>query len=215
MSSLRISEQRMPASNPVDILARCGSLVEPALQAAIDRLHPWLRRMTGFSFGWCDREGTPEAGAGRGGKGVRQALAVLSAEAAGGTAETAMPGAVAVELVHACSLVHDDIMDSDQTRRHRPTLWKAYGTGPAVLTGDALFALAVHTIASVRGDHAMAAMGHLAAALTNLMCGQAQDIDFETRPWTGPEAVSIEEYHAMADQRPDHYSAARPRSEQS
>ena len=52
------------------------------------------------------------------GKGVRQALALLSAEAAGGSAEAAMPGAVAVELVHVFTLVHDDIMDGDETRRH-------------------------------------------------------------------------------------------------
>jgi geranylgeranyl diphosphate synthase, type I len=63
---------------------------------------------------------------------------------------TRLPGAVAVELVHAYSLIHDDIMDGDETRRHRVTLWKAYGTGPAVLTGDALFTLAVETVAPAR-----------------------------------------------------------------
>jgi geranylgeranyl diphosphate synthase type I len=198
---LQIPEQRMSVSNPADILARCGTLVEPALQAAVNQLHPWLRRMAGFSFGWCDLEGTPEAGASRSGKGVRQALAVLSAEAAGGSADAALPGAVAVELVHAFSLVHDDIMDSDETRRHRATLWKAYGTGPAVLTGDALFALAVQTIASVGSDHATTAMNYLAAALADLMYGQAEDIAFETRSWVGPGAVSVDEYRAMADHK--------------
>jgi geranylgeranyl diphosphate synthase, type I len=199
--SLQISEPRMPAPSPADILERCCTLVQPALQAAVDRLHPSLQRMAGFSFGWCDLEGTPEAGTGMSGKGVRQALAVLSAEAAGGSAEAAMAGAVAVELVHAFSLVHDDIMDGDEKRRHRLTLWKAYGTGPAVLTGDALFALAVETMASVRSEHAMAGMSHLAVALTDLVCGQAEDIDFETRPWTGPEAVGVDEYRAMADHK--------------
>lgn len=199
--SLQIPEQRMPASNSADILTRCGTLVEPALQAAVDQLHPWFRRMAGFSFGWCDLEGTSNVRVGMSGKGVRQTLAVLSAEAAGGSAETAMPGAIAVELAHAFSLVHDDIVDGDETRRHRATLWKAYGTGPAVLTGDALFALAVQTMASVRSEHAMAGMSHLAAALTDLMCGQAEDIDFETRPWTGTEAVGIDEYRAMVDHK--------------
>jgi geranylgeranyl diphosphate synthase type I len=199
--SLQILEQRMSAANPADILARCRTLVEPALQTAVDQLHPWLRQMTGFSFGWCDLEGTPNARAGMSGKGVRQALAVLSAEAAGGSAETAIPGAVAVELVHAFSLIHDDIMDGDETRRHRATLWKAYGTGPAVLTGDALFALAVQTVASVRNDHTTTAMKHLATALTDLACGQAEDIHFETRPWTGPDAVGVDEYRAMADRK--------------
>ena len=199
--SLRISDQRLPTPNPEDILARCCALVEPALQAAVDRLHPWLQRMAGFSFGWCDLEGTPKVGTRMSGKGVRQALAVLSAEATGGSAEAAMPGAVAVELVHAFSLVHDDIMDGDETRRHRSTLWKAYGTGPAVLTGDALFALAVKTMASARGKHARMGMSYLAAALTDVVCGQAEDIDFETRPWTGPQAVGVDEYRSMVDHK--------------
>lgn len=197
----KILEERMPAPSPADILARCRRLVQPALEAAIDRLHPRLRRMAGFFFGWCDLEGTPEAAAGMRGKGIRQALAILSAEAAGGSAEAAMPGAVAVELVHAFSLIHDDIMDGDEKRRHRVTLWKAYGIGSAVLTGDALLALAVETIAKVHSEHATAAMSHLATAVTDLACGQAQDIDFENRPWTGAEAVSIDEYRTMVEQK--------------
>lgn len=199
--SLQTSQQQISTPNPSDILARCRTLVEPALQTAVHRLHPWLQRMAGFSFGWCDLDGTPKAGTGMSGKGVRQALAVLSAEAAGSSATTALPGAVAVELVHAYSLIHDDIMDGDETRRHRVTLWKAYGTGPALLTGDALFALAVETVAGTRSEHAMAAMSHLAITLTDLACGQAEDIEFETRPWVGAEAVSVDEYRAMADRK--------------
>ena len=196
--SLQISQQRTSTPNPTDILARCRTLVEPALQAAVHRLHPWLEQMAGFSFGWCDLVGTPQTGTGLSGKGVRQTLAILSAEAAGNSAHSALPGAVAVELVHAYSLIHDDIMDGDETRRHRMTLWKAYGTGPAVLTGDALFALAVETVAGTRSEHTPAAMNHLATTLTDLACGQAQDIQFETRPWIGANAVSVDEYRAMA-----------------
>jgi geranylgeranyl diphosphate synthase, type I len=197
----QISEERTPASSAPEILTRCHTLVQPAIKATIDRLHPRLQRMAGFSFGWCDQDGTPHDGATTSGKGIRQALAVLSAEAAGGPTEAAIPGAVAVELVHAFSLVHDDIMDGDEKRRHRVTLWKAYGIGPAVLTGDALLALAVETIANVHSEHAPAAMSHLATAVTDLAYGQAQDIDFETRPWTGSQAVRVDEYRAMADQK--------------
>lgn len=195
------SQQRMATPCAGDILSRCRTLVQPALLTAIDRLHPWLQQMAGFSFGWCDQQGTPEAKAGMSGKGIRQALAVLSAEAVGGSAEVAVPGAVAVELVHAFSLVHDDIMDGDEQRRHRVTLWKAYGIGPALLTGDALLALAVETLVKIRGDHALEAMTHLATAVTDLAYGQAQDIDFETRPWTGANAVAVDEYRAMVDRK--------------
>ena len=53
-----------------------------------------------------------------------------------------MPAAVAVELVHNFSLLHDDIMDGDTERRHRPTAWTVYGVGAAILAGDALLTLA-------------------------------------------------------------------------
>jgi geranylgeranyl diphosphate synthase, type I len=195
------SQQQMAAPGAVDILSRCRALVQPALLTAIDRLPPQLQQMAGFSLGWCDQNGKPEARTGTSGKGIRQALAVLSAEAAGGSAEAALPGAVAVELVHAFSLVHDDIMDGDEKRRHRVTLWKAYGVGPALLAGDALLGLAVETVVKVCSEHALDAMRYLATAITDLACGQAQDINFEDRPWTGTESVAVNEYQAMVDQK--------------
>ncbi|MGV4983764.1 polyprenyl synthetase family protein [Streptomyces sp. NRAIS4] len=148
-----------------------------------------------------DPEGTPSAGgapaSGPGGKGVRQALAVLGAQAAGADGRAGIPAAVAVELVHAFSLLHDDIMDGDETRRRRPAVWKAYGTGPAVLAGDALFALAVETLAAT--PHSARAVRLLSAALADLVRGQADDLLFATRPCTGPERVTPGEYRAMAE----------------
>lgn len=197
--ALHVSELPAPTRTSTQILARCCEVTQPALRASVQRLHQWPRRMAAFSFGWCDVDGGPSA---RGaGKGVRQALAILSAEAAGGSPEAAIPGAVAVELVHAFSLVHDDIMDGDEERRHRATVWKAYGTGPAILAGDALFALAVETLATAENEHAGAAMALIATALVELVAGQAEDIDFETRPWTGPDAVGIGEYQTMAEHK--------------
>lgn len=179
-------------------LARCRGLVRPALTAAVERLHPYPGEMAAFSFGWCEVGGGPAARPG-GGKGVRQAMAVLGAEAAGAPGAAAVPGAVAVELVHAFSLLHDDIMDGDETRRRRATVWKAYGTGPAVLAGDALFALAVQTLTESPGPHGGAAIRQLSVALGDLVRGQAEDLLFESRPWTGPDAVRTAEYRAMAE----------------
>ncbi|MFD0427848.1 polyprenyl synthetase family protein [Streptomyces zhihengii] len=110
-----------------------------------------------------------------------------------------MPGAVAVELVHAFSLLHDDLMDGDETRRRRPALWKAYGAGPAVLAGDALFALAVRTVALTADGVAPAAMRRLSVALADLVRGQARDLASEGRPWLGPDAVSPREYGVTAE----------------
>ncbi|QYC43339.1 (2E,6E)-farnesyl diphosphate synthase [Nonomuraea coxensis DSM 45129] len=172
-------------------LERCRRLVEPALREAVAGLHPWSSRMAGFALGWSDADGRPQTG--DGGKGVRPAVVLLAAEAVGADAADALPGAVAVELVHAFSLAHDDIIDHDERRRHRETLWKAYGPGPALLTGDALLALAVAQLATVPE-----AMRLLSAALTELVHGQSADMAFENRPWRGPHAVTVEEYTRMA-----------------
>ncbi|GAA3541269.1 family 2 encapsulin nanocompartment cargo protein polyprenyl transferase [Nonomuraea rosea] len=172
-------------------IVRCRTLVEPALREAVSVLHPWGAKMAAFALGWSDVDGRPDRG--DGGKSVRPAIAVLSAEAVGGPAEAAVPGAVAVELVHAFSLAHDDIIDNDELRRHREALWKAYGVGPALLAGDALLALAVSRLAE-RPE----AMKYLSAALIELVQGQTADMAFENRPWTGPAQVTVDEYTEMA-----------------
>ncbi|MEV4805252.1 polyprenyl synthetase family protein [Nonomuraea sp. NPDC049421] len=174
-----------------DSLARYRSLLEPALREAVGALHPWGASMAAFTLGWSDVDGSPRQGGV--GKGVRPALVMLSAEAVGGSAESALPGAVAVELVHAFSLAHDDIIDRDELRRHRDALWKAYGVGPALLTGDALLALAVGQLAG-RPE----AMPYLSAALMELVQGQTADMAFENRPWRGPGEVTVDEYAEMA-----------------
>ncbi|MFD6170001.1 polyprenyl synthetase family protein [Streptomyces coeruleorubidus] len=184
-------------ADPHQILHRCRTLVRPALAEAVGRLHPWVGEMAAYSFGWCEVGGAPAVAPG--GKGVRQALAVLGAEAAGASGRDGVAAAVAVELVHAFSLLHDDIMDGDADRRRRPAVWKAYGTGPAVLAGDALFALAVETLAVLPGG--AAAVRTLSVALGDLVRGQADDLLFADRPWTGPERVRPDEYRAMAEHK--------------
>ena len=75
------------------------------------------------------------------------ALVLLCAEAVGGSGLTAVPAAVAVELVHNFSLLHDDVLDRDAARRGRPTAWAAFGSGPAIMAGDALLSLAYRVLA--------------------------------------------------------------------
>ncbi|MBX7466968.1 MULTISPECIES: polyprenyl synthetase family protein [unclassified Streptomyces] len=187
------------APGPAATLARCRELVEPALRDAVRGLHPEPGRIAAHAFGWCDTDGRPSAGSG--GKGVRPALAVLGAEAVEAGADVGVPAAVAIELIHTFSLMHDDIMDGDERRRHRDSSWKAFGTGPAVLAGDALFALAVRTVAEVDDARGGPAVRQLASMLAELVHGQADDVRFETRPWTGRDAVSLAEYRAMATRK--------------
>ncbi|GAA3196554.1 polyprenyl synthetase family protein [Actinocorallia longicatena] len=180
-----------------DLLAESRLWMEPAMRSAVARLHDGPRTISGFAFGWPEQEGPTGAGKGSsgGGKGIRPAIAGLAARAAGGKAEDAAPGAVAVEFVHAFSLIHDDIMDGDETRRHRTTAWKAFGTGPAILAGDGLLALALDTLAhATKGS----SITRLTRTLIDLVNGQAMDTAFESRPWAGPDAVTADEYCAMA-----------------
>lgn len=79
----------------------------------------------------------------RGGKRVRGILVCLVAETLGGSVERALPRAVAVELIQAASLLHDDVIDQDAQRRGLPALWTLEGTRRAILVGDVLFASAI------------------------------------------------------------------------
>src|SRR5262245_42630281 len=83
------------------------------------------------------------------GKRLRPVLVVLAAECCAGTQLNAIPAACAVEMVHAYSLIHDDLpaMDDDDFRRGRPTCHKAYGEATAILAGDALLAFAFEVLA--------------------------------------------------------------------
>jgi geranylgeranyl diphosphate synthase type I len=161
-----------------DALARARDVVHPAMVAAVERLTPELGRIAAYHLGWCDALGAPSPGGG--GKGVRPALAVLSAEAAGADARVGVPGAVAVELVHNFSLLHDDVIDGDRERRHRPTVWALYGVGPAVLVGDALLTLG-HQVLLEHGPAGAAASAELSDAVAAMIGGQADDMAFEGR----------------------------------
>ena len=83
------------------------------------------------------------------GKRLRPILVLMAAEACGGRCEAAMPAACAVEMVHAYSLIHDDLpaMDDDDLRRGRPTCHRAFDEATAILAGDALLTLAFETLA--------------------------------------------------------------------
>jgi geranylgeranyl diphosphate synthase type II len=88
-----------------------------------------------------------------GGKRMRPALVLAAAEACGGTHESAMPLACAVECIHTYSLIHDDLpgMDNDDMRRGKPTNHKVFGEGMAILAGDALLTQAFEIAASCTG----------------------------------------------------------------
>jgi farnesyl diphosphate synthase len=119
-----------------------------------------------------------------GGKRLRPLLVLGASEAVGGNADAALRAGCAVELIHAYSLVHDDMpcMDNDVLRRGKPTVHVAYGEATALLAGDALQALAFELLApddSAIGDRTQASLCRLlarAAGHAGMAGGQAIDL---------------------------------------
>jgi geranylgeranyl pyrophosphate synthase len=111
-----------------------------------------------------------------GGKRLRPIVAVGSCVALGGARAAALPAAVAVELLHAYTLVHDDLpaMDDDTMRRGRPTVHVAFGVAEAILVGDALLTAAFGALAPLGGDAALVLAAR--AGVGELLGGQARDI---------------------------------------
>lgn len=114
-----------------------------------------------------------------GGKRLRPILSLLSAEAVGGSHAAATPAAIAVELVHAFSLVHDDLpaMDDDDLRRGRPTLHVARGEAMAILAGDLMLSLAFEALTDGIDDPALVGVlsAELAAGVRGMIAGQVYD----------------------------------------
>ena len=167
-----------PMETPAS-LARARDLTTPAMREAVDRLSPGIREVVQYHLGWIDPEGNPVEAPG--GKALRPALAVLCAQAVGAAPEAAVPGAVAVELVHNFSLLHDDVMDGDVERRHRPTAWALMGEGEAILAGDALLALAQERLLDPPTPERLAATRALSDATAEMITGQSEDLAFESR----------------------------------
>ncbi|MDZ7728319.1 MAG: polyprenyl synthetase family protein [Dehalococcoidia bacterium] len=125
-----------------------------------------------------------------GGKRIRPCLVLAACEALGGNLDEAMPAAVAIEMVHNFSLVHDDIEDGDQTRHGQPTVWKLAGEAQGINTGDYLVTRAIQHVVREVPDPSAARdiVSTLADAMTAMIRGQWQDIAFETQATVPVEA---------------------------
>ncbi len=115
--------------------------------------------------------------------------------------QPAMPYAVALEMIHTYSLIHDDLpaMDNDDLRRGKPTSHRVYGENIAILAGDGLYSLAMETMlkAALTSPHprrAIAAMEEIArrAGVTGMIAGQTMDVKLEG---TAPEAAMVSYIH--------------------
>jgi geranylgeranyl diphosphate synthase type I len=173
-----------------------------AVDEAMERLIPAQPQFAGlydmfrYHVGWLDRsmrrvEG-PE------GKKLRPTLALLVADALGDGWRLAVPAAAAVELVHNFSLVHDDIEDGSTLRRHRDTVWAAWGMPQAINVGDAVLILAQRALsdADLPPDVGLPALRLLNQACLGLCEGQYLDL-----LWEGESSVTPEQHLEMIERK--------------
>ncbi|MDE0461356.1 MAG: type 2 isopentenyl-diphosphate Delta-isomerase [Caldilineaceae bacterium] len=181
--------------------------LEEEMRSVLAGTHPMQANhyaMMHYHMGWADELLRPSKTTA--GKRVRPLLCLLACDAVAGSPAEALPAAAAVEILHNFSLVHDDIEDGDETRRHRPTLWALWGVPQAINVGDAMFALAYSALLrSVETGSAdgipelsgakgrpLAAVDRLTEICIKLTEGQHLDLSFEER-----EDVSVAEYMHM------------------
>jgi len=127
------------------------------------------------------------------GKRVRPILTLFTAESFGGSKAESMSAALAVEILHNFTLVHDDIMDEDTLRHGKPTIHDKWDVGTAILSGDAMLSLALKMIQG-SSKYQTKLMSSFIDGLQAVCEGQAYDKEFEYR-----NNVTVDEYTHMID----------------
>lgn len=180
------------------LVVRNQETVEAALQATVQVRQDPLYRMMEYQMGWVDEGGSPVSPS------LMRAYPALClgiCEALGGKIETAMPAAVAVELLYQFTRVHDDIQEGTPGHGPRPSVWWVWGPAQAINAGDALHVLARLSLFNmssqgVSTDQVLAATKVMDAASLDLFEGQHQDLQIQ-----GQVAVSQGSYLEMAERR--------------
>ncbi len=151
--------------------------------------------MMHYHMGWVDENLRPVQLLA--GKRLRPIFLILACAEVGGDPLRAIPAAAAVELLHNFSLIHDDIEDGDEARRHRPTVWKVWGVPQAINAGDGMFTLAFSAMQRMRqrdvsNSTVLKALDTFTQSCLELTEGQHLDMSFERR-----DEVTVKEYMRM------------------
>lgn len=166
-------------------LARYRPAIISGLREALAGVTP-LRAILRYHVGLEDEAGNPVDALG---KLLRPAFVLFAAEELGGTYREALPAAVALELIHNFSLIHDDIQDRDRMRRGRPTVWVLHGIPEAINAGDLMYTIAISVALSLPDG----ATSCLVRATDAMIEGQSLDLGFESK------SVGLDEYLKMID----------------
>ena len=163
---------------------RYQPLIAAALREELEPHELPLYNTLRYYLGWVDPDGNPDPKPE--GKALRPTLCLLACESVGGNPENALPAAVALEYIHNFSLIHDDIQDQDEMRRHRKTVWAIWGEPVGIVSGNTIFSLADIssgrlTDRGVDPATSVAVRRVLADRYLKMMEGQFLDISFESR----------------------------------
>ena len=170
-----MSEEVFPSFDFATYLAKLKNRIEAALDESLGPENPEiLREAMRYSLL-------------AGGKRLRPILCLAACELAGSDPENAIPTAVALEMIHTMSLIHDDLpsMDNDDLRRGRPTNHKVYGDAIAILAGDALLTRAFEMVSirtsGVPAERLLKVVGELSlvSGAPGLVGGQVVDLESE------------------------------------
>ena len=177
-----------------DVFSRYRTAVNKGLARAVGEDRAPLSDMLRYHLGWIDEAGN--ASEANSGKAVRPALCLFSCEAVGGTWRRALPAAVAIELIHNFSLIHDDMQDGDTERRHRPTVWYLWGYSHGLNAGAAMNVLGNLAVFSHDDpsdpETDLAVTRILTEACLRMIEGQVLDLSFEQR-----RTIGVHEYMDM------------------
>jgi geranylgeranyl diphosphate synthase type I len=158
------------------LIARIDGWIRPYVEQA-DSPAARFYQMMAYHHGWVDASGAVLSPPARTGKRARPVLAILTCEAFGGTEDDAHGPAVALELIHNFSLVHDDIQDVSDRRHNRDTVWKLWGAAQGINVGDALYALAQVALAEQAANHPRIGAGILRLNQTCVRLCEGQYLD--------------------------------------
>lgn len=173
------------ASPPLPaVFQRYQAALDSALRDRLSDDSSFVYSMLRYNMGWADIQGAPVSAAQ--GKALRPTLCLLTCEAVCGDFSLAVPAAAAFELVHNFSLIHDEVQDRDESRRHRPTLWTVWGDAKALSAGNVLRVVADVTIDRLQGEDASFRKVHsigrvMTEASLEMIEGQYLDVSYEGR----------------------------------
>ncbi|MCS7229202.1 MAG: polyprenyl synthetase family protein [Candidatus Kryptonium sp.] len=131
-----------------------------------------------------------------GGKRIRPVILLLSCESVGGDYRDALDAAIAVEIFHNFTLVHDDIMDNADLRRGLQTIHKRWDINTAILSGDAMFAIAYKFLSRTKSPRINEILNSFTQSAIEVCEGQALDLELETS-----FEVSIDDYMKMISKK--------------